>query len=159
MSVYKEIKEKIESQKGNISEKEFRFFQFQRLVRISQVIENDLKDCKFCNDQIYEISPMLDDIKKLTEDLSSRTALDRRSENLVKHLRKEHQFYLPYYFSYTYSFIGMLVGGLIGVILAYSILFDSKIIAIAGFWFIGLFIGRIFGIFQDRKQKKLEKQL
>ena len=159
MSKYLEIKEKIESQKGNIKEKEFRFFQFQRLVRIAQVIENDLPDCKFCNEQINEISPMLDDIKKLTEDMPSRTRLDRLAERLVKHLRKEHKYYLPYYYSYTYSFIGMLIGGAIGVILAYSHLFDSKLVAIAGFWFIGLFAGRIFGFFVDKHQKKLEKQL
>ncbi len=159
MTYYTAIKEKIEKQKHKIPEKEYRFFQFQRIIRIAQIVEDETKNCEYCCKQVKEIYPLLDNMEKLIHNTSLRKETEKITEQLVKHLRKKHQYYLPYYFTYLYSFLGMTAGVFAGFIAVYADVFDNDVIVMSAAWALGLLSGRIYGSIKDKKQKKTEKQL
>ncbi|MFH2144148.1 MAG: hypothetical protein ABIJ97_17105 [Bacteroidota bacterium] len=158
MSSIKHIVEKIEEQRINISDRDLRFYQFDKIVRISKFLEK-YKDCDQCKHFIDIISDFVNNMSENLKDRKQRIYLDKIIEKTIRHLRIDHGYYLEKYFNYHYSVFGMFIGLSVGVVFSFIDIGYAKAPLIISCLIIGLIIGRIIGNYKDIKVKKADRQM
>ncbi|MFH2095730.1 MAG: hypothetical protein ABIJ16_08500 [Bacteroidota bacterium] len=155
----KDVSERVNELKEQLTLREFNFYQLNKLIIIAEVLDRELAGCSICNELMSSLMKFVNELPDSTQNRELRITYETDTEKLVKHLRKEHGFYLQKFYNYTWSFYGMLVGVICGVMLAFSGITVSKASMILTCWFGGLVIGRIAGGWKDRKLKKAGKQI
>ncbi len=151
----KKMNNEIDLKKEEIYKRDYKFFKIDRLERINERIDVFSDNCKKCEEYKAEIE---DIISKLPEYINGsprmRAEYEKRSENIVRHLKTEHGLVPEQYFSSLYSFFGFTAGALILGAAAY--LYNPGFLKwglITGFTF-GLIAGRITGNRKDKEKKK-----
>ncbi|NPA67242.1 MAG: hypothetical protein GXO50_01385 [Chlorobi bacterium] len=150
----KKLNDKIEQKKEDIYKRDYAFFKIDRLERINERIDVFSDNCKTCENFKPELEHIVD---KLPEYINGsprmRAEYEKRSDKVVKHLKKEHGLVSEQYYSSLYSFIGIISGT--ALFAAISVLIQPGFLkwgALAGFT-VGLIAGKIFGHKKDKEKK------
>lgn len=158
MSQAVKITDRISAQRNDISDRDFRFYQLDKIIRISQFLEKD-RDCKDCRLYLENIFEFIDNLPDNLSDRKKRMMFDGTIEKTLRHLRKIHGFYLEKYFNYNYTVLGMFAGLATGIFISYIITEYSKAPIIIAGWLTGLIAGRITGNILDKRIKKESRQM
>lgn len=170
----------LNQKKEELYKRDYKFFKIDRLERIAERVDEFSDSCEEC----YKLKPEIEDITdRLTEYVNGsprkRAEYEKRSEAILKHLKKKHKLSQKSYYSSVYTAIGLAAGLLISIGLSYALvpglewtkigrmLFDGSS-SLPGsdmvrYSFLGGFlppviIGRIYGASVDKKIQK-EKRL
>lgn len=158
MSQAVKITNRISAQRSEISDRDFRFYQLDKIVRISQFLDRN-SDCDDCRLYLGNIFEFINNLPENLGDRKKRVKFDGTIEKTIRHLRKTHGFYLEKYFNYNYTFLGMFTGLASGLLASYLITdFNRAPVIIAG-WLTGLIAGRITGNIKDQRIKKEARQM
>jgi hypothetical protein len=142
----------IHREKQKFSEKDYRFYHIERLIKVARFIDKNSSSCAECRNlksHVMELSASLGNyVHGGTRD---RIYFERIYENAVSHLRRTHRFYPSYYYNYLYTFLGFIIGAGAGVCiyLLFREIFGTRVILILSL--LGLFFGQILGRRKDNQ--------
>ena len=143
---YEKIASNINSYRTTMSQRDFKKYKLDQLLRIARKVDDFSGYCTQCNELQPEITRLTQNLGNLTQ---VATQVERKSYltaigNMVKHLQKEHKLAAEG----QYVGIGMAIGGGIGT--ALGAFLDNAGIGTA----IGIAIGLAVGTYLDRKAKR-----
>ncbi|GAB4299472.1 MAG: hypothetical protein Kow0068_23020 [Marinilabiliales bacterium] len=152
------IESLIEKHKENLSAQDYRYYQIDKIVKFSVILDKH-ENCELCKNYNNKLYKFIIDLPDVINDKIKRVEFNELTQQIAKHLRKNHNYYLTNFHSYTYSFYGMLAGLILGLILIFIFPESKRIFIILSCWFFGLIVGRITGVIKDNKIKKTGFQI
>lgn len=156
---YGKIAFEVEHQKEAISQKDYRFFNIDRFLRVAQWVGRFSAECEYCRNSRSEVEALSENLTTmLNGSREQRADFERRSERLAKHLVKSHDLSLIQYYTSTYSLAGMAIGLVAGALFSLPFGLESLKYGLLIGWGVGLIAGRIAGgekDFRYRKRKRL----
>ena len=151
----RQIKQDIETKSEELYRKDFKFFKLDRLENISEHVDGFSDNCKICYENKNEIEDIVDKLHDyLKGSISGRAKYERRTEKIVKHLKKEHKLMPKEYFAASYSLFGLVAGMIAGAGISYLISPDYLKLGIIIGFATGISVGRILGKIKDKQNKK-----
>lgn len=154
------LKENISREKENFSEKDYKYFHIDRLIKVSEHLDKYSSSCREClkmKEPIFDLSENLS--QHINGKVSDRAHFENIFDEAVTHLKRFHNLYPPFYFNYLYTFFGFAAGMLFGS-LVYFLLPDNpvpKLILIMAL--VGMFIGQVIGRKKDNKVRNKGRKL
>ena len=149
------IKKKIDTKRDKIYKRDFKFFKIDRLVRITERIDEFSNKCEECNNFKTEIEQITD---KLPEYINGsprqRAEYEKRNETIVKHLKNIHNLVQAEYYSAVYALTGLGAGTVFGCGISYLIHPGFLRYGFLCGFTIGIITGRILGKRKDKRNKK-----
>ena len=150
----------VQEKRDEISNRDLRFYAVGRLLRMAGKTDELSDDCKICMKNKHTIKHLCEELDyHINHSKETRKNFEKKSENVMQHLKEKHGLRLPYHYTYYYSFFGMLAGTLLGFIIIYTTGHTEKWFIVLAGWLAGLLTGRIFGNYKDGTLKKKNKQL
>lgn len=142
----------INREKQKFSEKDYRFYHVERLIKVAGFIDKNSSSCPECQNlksHVLELSAGLG--KYIHGGTRDRIYFERIYENAVVHLRKTHRFYPSYYHNYLYTFLGFIIGAVAGALIYFLFQGIFGMRAVLIFSLLGLFFGQIWGRRKDNQ--------
>lgn len=156
---YEKVVEDIESQKNEISAKDYRFYMVDRFLKLAERTESFSHTCIACADNQNEIKTLSGNIASfINGNRAKRKELELRATNIYNHLKEDHNIRLPQYYAYLYSFYGTVMGVGLGVMLG-LLVFENMFVSILVCWLILVAAGRLVGAMKDKSFLKKGLQL
>ncbi len=156
----KKIENQIEIEKTKIHKRDVKFYQTDQLIRIAKRLndnEDSCKECKSLKSNIEDISTNLS--AYINSIPTGRRELEKKQDEIVKHLKGQHQIYPVYYFVSLYTFLGMAAGTLLGLLISLFFSQDIFIYILIGGWFAGLAAGYFVGNKKDWQVRREHRLL
>ena len=143
---YENIASQINSYRTTMSDRDYKKYKLDRLLRITRKVDEFYGYCTECQALQPEITGLTQDLGNIIQvaGKEERRSYLAKINNMVKHLQKQHKLITEG----QYVGIGMLVGG--GVGSALGAILENTAIGTA----IGTVLGLAVGTYLDRKAKK-----
>ncbi|MGC9470051.1 MAG: hypothetical protein ACP5D1_00760 [Bacteroidales bacterium] len=161
------LEDMLHTRMKQMNPREIRYWQVKRFMEMARHIYRFSSECSECLKFRLEIPSLAGGVDRLSEVAASeRIRYEKLSDDMLKHLRHRHGFYIKKYYITTYSVLGMMGGVIGGVLVAWMIqsvaseppLHIFRYAVLLG-WLAGLVTGRITGFRKDRKVEREGRQI
>ncbi len=155
-----EFNQNISREREKLSERDLRFFQLERLMKISRHIETNHKECEGClvfKPRILELSENFS--RYVHGNIKEKVHYEEIFDNAFKHMKNTHGLYPSFHFTYHYTFKGLMAGLAAGTFtfIIFRGIFEIQLILITAL--AGIIFGQVFGRRKDNQIRRAGKKI